>query len=180
MKLSKFKFDLPPGMLAMYPSENRDEARMMVIHKDTGEIEHKTFKDFIDYYKEGDKVIVNDTKVFPARLYGNKEKTGAKIEVFLLRELNKELNLWDVLVDPARKIRVGNKLYFGEGELVAEVIDNTTSRGRTIRFLFDGTNEEFYKAIDELGEIIYNDQTSNYRVRPEPDELLKVFYQRLI
>lgn len=152
MKLSKFKFDLPPGLLAMYPAENRDEARMMVINKETGDIEHKMFKDIIDYYDEGDKVIVNDTKVFPARLYGNKEKTGAKIEVFLLRELNKELNLWDVLVDPARKIRVGNKLYFGEGELVAEVIDNTTSRGRTIRFLFDGTNEEFYKAIDELGE----------------------------
>ncbi|MFY0624698.1 MAG: tRNA preQ1(34) S-adenosylmethionine ribosyltransferase-isomerase QueA [Reichenbachiella sp.] len=152
MKLSKFKFDLPPGLLAMYPAENRDEARMMVVHKETGKIEHKMFKDIIDFYKEGDKVIVNDTKVFPARLYGNKEKTGAKIEVFLLRELNKELNLWDVLVDPARKIRVGNKLYFGEGELVAEVIDNTTSRGRTIRFLFDGTNEEFYKAIDELGE----------------------------
>ena len=136
----------------MYPTENRDESRLMVVHRDTGEIEHKVFKDIIEYFKEGDKVIVNDTKVFPARLYGNKEKTGAKIEVFLLRELNKELNLWDVLVDPARKIRVGNKLYFGEGELVAEVIDNTTSRGRTIRFLFDGTNEEFYKAIDELGE----------------------------
>lgn len=152
MKLSKFKFDLPPGLLAMYPTENRDESRLMVVHKDSGEIEHKIFKDIIEYFDEGDKVIVNDTKVFPARLYGNKEKTGAKIEVFLLRELNKELNLWDVLVDPARKIRVGNKLYFGEGELVAEVIDNTTSRGRTIRFLFDGTNEEFYKAIDELGE----------------------------
>ncbi|PIB34474.1 tRNA preQ1(34) S-adenosylmethionine ribosyltransferase-isomerase QueA [Reichenbachiella sp. 5M10] len=152
MKLSEFKFDLPPGLLALYPTENRDESRMMVVHKDSGKIEHKVFKDFIEYFNEGDSVIINDTKVFPARLYGNKEKTGAKIEVFLLRELNKELHLWDVLVDPARKIRVGNKLYFGEGDLVAEVIDNTTSRGRTIRFLFDGTDEEFYKTIDELGE----------------------------
>ncbi|UXP31175.1 tRNA preQ1(34) S-adenosylmethionine ribosyltransferase-isomerase QueA [Reichenbachiella agarivorans] len=152
MKLSEFKFDLPPGLLALYPTENRDESRLMVVHKDSGKIEHKIFKEFIEYFNDGDSVIVNDTKVFPARLYGNKEKTGAKIEVFLLRELNKELHLWDVLVDPARKIRVGNKLYFGEGDLVAEVIDNTTSRGRTIRFLFDGTDEEFYKTIDELGE----------------------------
>ncbi|MGL1888571.1 MAG: tRNA preQ1(34) S-adenosylmethionine ribosyltransferase-isomerase QueA [Reichenbachiella sp.] len=152
MKLSAFKFDLPPGLLAMYPTENRDESRLMVIHKDTGEIEHKVFTDMIDYLEEGDSMVINDTKVFPARLHGNKEKTGASIEVFLLRELNKDLHLWDVLVDPARKIRVGNKLYFGEGDLVAEVIDNTTSRGRTIRFLFDGTNEEFYKTIDELGE----------------------------
>jgi len=152
MKLSEFKFDLPPGLLAHYPTENRDESRLMVIHKDTGKIEHKIFKDMIDYFDDGDAMIVNDTKVFPARLYGNKEKTGAKIEVFLLRELNQEMFLWDVLVDPARKIRVGNKLYFGEGDLVAEVIDNTTSRGRTIRFLFDGTFDEFYAAIDELGE----------------------------
>lgn len=152
MKLSEFKFDLPPGLLAHYPTENRDESRLMVVHKDTGEIEHKVFKDVIDYFEDGDAMIINNTKVFPARLYGNKEKTGAKIEVFLLRELNKEMYLWDVLVDPARKIRVGNKLYFGEGDLVAEVIDNTTSRGRTIRFLFDGTDEEFYAAIDELGE----------------------------
>ena len=152
MKLSEFKFDLPPGLLAHYPTENRDESRLMVIHKDTGEIEHKVFKDVIDYFDDGDAMIVNDTKVFPARLYGNKEKTGAKIEVFLLRELNQEMFLWDVLVDPARKIRVGNKLYFGEGDLVAEVIDNTTSRGRTIRFLFDGSFDEFYAAIDALGE----------------------------
>lgn len=152
MKLSKFKFDLPSGLIAKYPVENRDESRLMVIHKDTGEIEQKTFKDIVDYFDEGDVFVLNDTKVFPARLFGNKEKTGAEIEVFLLRELNSEMRLWDVLVDPARKIRVGNKLYFGEGELVAEVIDNTTSRGRTIRFLFDGTNEEFNQVIDQLGE----------------------------
>jgi S-adenosylmethionine:tRNA ribosyltransferase-isomerase len=142
MKLSAFKFELSPDHVALYPAENRDESRLMVIHKDTGKIEHKIFKDVIDYFNEGDTMVINNTKVFPARLYGNKEKTGAKIEVFLLRELNKEMHLWDVLVDPARKIRVGNKLYFGDGELVAEVIDNTTSRGRTIRFLYDGTDEE--------------------------------------
>ncbi|MCK5700579.1 MAG: tRNA preQ1(34) S-adenosylmethionine ribosyltransferase-isomerase QueA [Cyclobacteriaceae bacterium] len=124
----------------------------MVIHRDSGKIEHKIFKDIVDYFHEGDTLVINDTKVFPARLYGNKEKTGAKIEVFLLRELNKEARLWDVLVDPARKIRVGNKLYFGEGDLVAEVIDNTTSRGRTIRFLYDGSDEEFRNLIDTLGE----------------------------
>lgn len=152
MKLSAFKFDLSAGSIALYPAENRDESRLMVIHKDTGEIVHKTFKDIIDYFEEGDTLVYNDTKVYPARLFGNKEKTGAKIEVFLLRELNAEMRLWDVLVDPARKIRVGNKLYFGEGDLVAEVIDNTTSRGRTIRFLYDGTNEEFRSLIDSLGE----------------------------
>ncbi|GAA4844821.1 tRNA preQ1(34) S-adenosylmethionine ribosyltransferase-isomerase QueA [Algivirga pacifica] len=152
MKLSEFKFTLPDKLIAQYPTENRDESRLMVIHKDTGKIEHKVFRDIVDYYDEGDVFVVNDTKVFPARLYGNKEKTGAKIEVFLLRELNRESHLWDVLVDPARKIRVGNKLYFGDGNLVAEVIDNTTSRGRTIRFLFDGDDAEFYKTIDELGE----------------------------
>lgn len=152
MKLSEFKYDLPTGLIALYPAENRDESRMMVVHKDSGEIEHKTFKDILEYFDEGDVLVGNDTMVFPARLYGNKEKTGAQIEVFLLRELNSEMHLWDVLVDPARKIRVGNKLYFGDGELVAEVIDNTTSRGRTIRFLFDGTEEEFYKTIDSLGE----------------------------
>ncbi|MEQ8712096.1 MAG: tRNA preQ1(34) S-adenosylmethionine ribosyltransferase-isomerase QueA [Cyclobacteriaceae bacterium] len=152
MKLSAFKFELPPDRVALYPSENRDESRLMVIHKDTGKIEHKVFKDVIEYFNEGDTMVINNTKVFPARLYGNKEKTGAKIEVFLLRELNREMHLWDVLVDPARKIRVGNKLYFGDGELVAEVIDNTTSRGRTIRFLYDGTDEEFYKSVDTLGE----------------------------
>lgn len=152
MKLSAFKFDLPSSHIALHPMENRDESRMMVVHRDTGEIEHKVFKDIVEYFDEGDMMVINDTKVFPARLYGNKEKTGAKIEVFLLRELNKDMKLWDVLVDPARKIRVGNKLYFGDGELVAEVIDNTTSRGRTIRFLFDGDEDDFYNMIDRLGE----------------------------
>lgn len=152
MKLSEFKFNLPEDRLAQYPSDNRDESRMMVVNRAEGTIEHKIFKDIVDYFDEGDVFVINNTKVFPARMYGNKEKTGAKIEVFLLRELNPEAHLWDVLVDPARKIRVGNKLYFGEGDLVAEVIDNTTSRGRTIRFLYDGPDEEFYKMIDELGE----------------------------
>ena len=152
MKLSEFKFDLPSSHIALYPTENRDESRLMVVHRESGKFEHKSFKDIVDYFEDGDMMVINDTKVFPARLYGNKEKTGAKIEVFLLRELNKDMNLWDVLVDPARKIRVGNKLYFGDGELVAEVIDNTTSRGRTIRFLFDGSEDEFYATIDRLGE----------------------------
>ncbi|MDH5397556.1 MAG: tRNA preQ1(34) S-adenosylmethionine ribosyltransferase-isomerase QueA [Cyclobacteriaceae bacterium] len=152
MKLSEFKYDLPTELIALYPADNRDESRLMVVHRDTGKIELKTFKDIMDYFDEDDILVANDTKVFPARLYGHKEKTGAKIEVFLLRELNAEMHLWDVLVDPARKIRVGNKLYFGEGSVVAEVIDNTTSRGRTIRFLFDGDNEDLYKTIDSLGE----------------------------
>jgi len=153
MKLSEFKFDLPEELIAEYPSESRDEARLMVLHRDTKKIEHLLFKDIINFFDEGDVMIMNDTKVFPARLYGNKEKTGAKIEVFLLRELNRESLLWDVLVDPARKIRIGNKLYFGDDEsVVAEVIDNTTSRGRTLRFLFDGPYEEFKKKITELGE----------------------------
>lgn len=153
MKLSQFKFNLPESLIAHSPVENRDESRLMVLHRDTGKIEHKIFKDVLDYFDEKDVLILNNTKVFPARLYGNKEKTGATIEVFLLRELNKELKLWDVLVDPARKIRVGNKLYFGDDDLlVAEVVDNTTSRGRTIRFLFDGTDEEFRKNIEILGE----------------------------
>lgn len=153
MKLSEFSFELPEELIAEYPSENRDESRLMVVHRDTGKIEHKMFKDIIDYFDEGDVMIRNNTKVFPARMYGNKEKTGAKIEVFLLRELNRESLLWDVLVDPARKIRIGNKLYFGDDEsLVAEVIDNTTSRGRTLRFLFDGPYEDFKAKITELGE----------------------------
>jgi S-adenosylmethionine:tRNA ribosyltransferase-isomerase len=153
MKLSEFDFDLPEELIANYPSENRDESRLMVIHRETGKIEHKLFKDVLDYFSEGDVMIMNNTRVFPARMYGNKEKTGAKIEVFLLRELNRESLLWDVLVDPARKIRIGNKLYFGEDDsLVAEVIDNTTSRGRTLRFLFDGPYEEFKAKITELGE----------------------------
>ncbi|MEY4604119.1 MAG: hypothetical protein RIT43_1411 [Bacteroidota bacterium] len=153
MKLSDFNFHLPEELIAEYPSENRDEARLMVIHRDTGKIEHKLFKDIINYFSDGDVMIMNNTRVFPARMYGNKEKTGAKIEVFLLRELNRESLLWDVLVDPARKIRIGNKLYFGDDDsLVAEVIDNTTSRGRTLRFLFDGPYEEFKAKITELGE----------------------------
>lgn len=153
MKLSEFSFDLPEELIAEYPSENRDEARLMVVHRDTGKIEHRLFKDIINYFGEGDVMIMNNTRVFPARMYGNKEKTGAKIEVFLLRELNRESLLWDVLVDPARKIRIGNKLYFGDDDsLVAEVIDNTTSRGRTLRFLFDGPYEEFKAKITELGE----------------------------
>jgi len=153
MKLSEFDFQLPEELIANYPTENRDESRLMVLHRDTGKIEHKMFKDVLDYFEEGDVMVRNNTKVFPARMYGNKEKTGAKIEVFLLRELNRESLLWDVLVDPARKIRIGNKLYFGDDEsLVAEVIDNTTSRGRTLRFLFDGSYDEFKAKITELGE----------------------------
>src|SRR5690606_9503716 len=151
MKLSEFKFDLPQSLIALHPKE-RGEARMMVVHRKTGEIEHRTFSEVIQYFDDGDVMVVNDTKVFPARLFGRKEKTGAKIEVFLLRELNREMRLWDVLVDPARKVRVGNKLYFGDSELAAEAIDNTTSRGRTIRFLYDGRHEEFMNLINELGE----------------------------
>jgi S-adenosylmethionine:tRNA ribosyltransferase-isomerase len=153
MKLSEFEFHLPEELIAEHPSNHRDEARLMVIHRETGKIEHKLFKDIINYFGDGDVMIMNNTKVFPARMYGNKEKTGAKIEVFLLRELNRESLLWDVLVDPARKIRIGNKLYFGDDDsLVAEVIDNTTSRGRTLRFLFDGPYEDFKAKITELGE----------------------------
>ncbi|WP_115124507.1 tRNA preQ1(34) S-adenosylmethionine ribosyltransferase-isomerase QueA [Marinirhabdus gelatinilytica] len=153
MKLSNFNFNLPQELLAEHPAPNRDEARLMVLNRKEQTIEHKMFKDLIDYFDEDDVLVLNNTKVFPARLYGNKEKTGARIEVFLLRELNPETRLWDVLVDPARKIRIGNKLYFGEDEsLVAEVIDNTTSRGRTLRFLFDGSYEEFRNKLTELGE----------------------------
>ncbi|SUE32861.1 tRNA preQ1(34) S-adenosylmethionine ribosyltransferase-isomerase QueA [Rikenella microfusus] len=153
MKLSQYKYDFSPDMLAKYPAENRDESRLLVFDRKSGKIEHKIFKDIIGYFKEGDVMIFNNTKVFPARLYGNKEKTGAEIEIFLLRELNREQRLWDVLVDPARKIRIGNKLYFGDDDaLVAEVIDNTTSRGRTLRFLFDGDYDQFKAALYKLGE----------------------------
>lgn len=153
MKLSQFKFELPLNLIAQHPAKSRDESRLMVVHRETGKIEHKIFRDITEYFDPQDVLVVNNTKVFPARLYGRKEKTGAKIEVFLLRELNKSNRLWDVIVDPARKIRVGNKLYFGENdELVAEVIDNTTSRGRTIRFLFDGTDADFKGMLDVLGE----------------------------
>jgi S-adenosylmethionine:tRNA ribosyltransferase-isomerase len=153
MKLSHFNFELPEELLAEHPAEHRDEARLMVLNREKQTIEHKLFKDIIDYFDEGDVMILNNTKVFPARLYGNKEKTGARIEVFLLRELNQDQRLWDVLVDPARKIRIGNKLYFGEDEtLVAEVIDNTTSRGRTLRFLYDGSYTDFRRKLTDLGE----------------------------
>lgn len=168
-KLSHFAFDLPKELIAQYPSANRDESRMMVVHRDTGKIEHRVFKDILEYFQEGDAMIFNNTKVFPARLYGRKEKTGAKIEVFLLRELNHEARLWDVLVDPARKIRVGNKLYFSDEKdndiLVAEVVDNTTSRGRTIRFLYDGPEEEFQKELYALG----NTPLPKYITRPAED-----------
>ncbi len=153
MKLSQFKFKLPEDRIALYPAENRDESRLMVIHRKSGEIEHRIFKEVINYFDDKDLFIFNDTMVFPARLYGNKEKTGAQIEVFLLRELKEENLLWDVQVDPARKIRIGNKLYFGEdNSMVAEVIDNTTSRGRVLRFLYDGPHDEFKKALYSLGE----------------------------
>lgn len=153
MKLSQFKFNLPEELIASHPAKFRDESRMMVLHRETRKIEHKVFKDIIDYFDQDDIFVFNDTKVFPARLYGSKEKTGATIEVFLLRELNPETHLWDVLVDPARKIRIGNKLYFGEDEsVVAEVIDNTTSRGRTLRFLYEGDSEEFKKSLYALGQ----------------------------
>jgi len=166
-KLSHFDFDLPEKLIAQYPADQRDESRLMVVHKDTGKIEHKIFKDILEYFEDGDAMIYNNTKVFPARLYGRKEKTGASIEVFLLRELNKESRLWDVLVDPARKIRVGNKLYFTDKEdndiLVAEVVDNTTSRGRTIRFFYEGTEDEFQEILKTLG----NTPLPKYIDRPE-------------
>ena len=153
MKLSQFRFNLKDEQIAQYPAKYRDESRLMVVNKKTGEIEHRMFKDILEYFDEDDVFVFNNTKVFPARLYGNKEKTGARIEVFLLRELNEEFKLWDVLVDPARKIRIGNKLYFGEDDsMVAEVIDNTTSRGRTLRFLYDGPHDEFKEALYKLGE----------------------------
>ena len=153
MKLSQFKFKLPDELIAQYPTVNRDESRLMVLNRKTGDIEHKMFKDILNYFNENDLFVFNDTKVFPARLFGNKEKTGAQIEVFLLRELNRDGRLWDVLVEPARKIRIGNKLYFGDDDsVVAEVIDNTTSRGRTLRFLYDGSHENFKKELFKLGQ----------------------------
>jgi S-adenosylmethionine:tRNA ribosyltransferase-isomerase len=168
-KLSQFNYNFDKNLIAQYPSANRDEARLMVLHRDTGKIEHRVFKDILEYYDDGDVFIFNNTKVFPARMYGKKEKTGAKIEVFLLRELNAEQRLWDVLVDPARKIRVGNKLYFmdekGNEVLVAEVVDNTTSRGRTIRFLYEGPEEEFRKDLDSLG----NTPLPKYIIRNSED-----------
>jgi len=178
MKLSQFKYTLPPELIALYPSKNRDEARLMIVHRDTGEIEHRIFKDIVEYFSERDVLVFNNTKVFPARLYGNKEKTGAEIEVFLLRELNREQRLWDVLVDPARKIRIGNKLYFGENDLlVAEVIDNTTSRGRTLRFLFDGTYEEFKQTLYSLGETPLP-KFINRPVEPEDNERYQTIFAK--
>ncbi len=180
MKLSQFKFKLTDEQIAKYPTPNRDECKLMVLHKDTGEIEHRLFKDILDYFDDGDSFLFNDTQVFPARLYGNKEKTGAKIEVFLLRELNEKLRLWDVLVDPARKIRIGNKLYFGEdGSMVAEVIDNTTSRGRTLRFLYDGPHDEFKEALYSLGEAPLPDDIRHLRAtEPEDMERFQTIYAK--
>ena len=178
MKLSHFNFELPDELLAEYPSEHRDESRLMVLNREKQTIEHKQFKDLIDYFNEDDVMILNDTKVFPARLFGNKEKTGARIEVFLLRELNAEQRLWDVLVDPARKIRIGNKLYFGKDEtLVAEVIDNTTSRGRTLRFLYDGSYEEFRKKLTQLGQTPLP-KYINREVEPEDEERYQTIYAK--
>ena len=166
MKLSQFRFKLPEELIAQHASEHRDEARMMVVHRASGEIEHRVFKDIINYFVDGDIFVFNDTKVFPARLYGNKEKTGAKIEVSLLRELNAENKLWDVLVEPARKIRIGNKLYFGDDDsMVAEVTDNTTSRGRTLRFLYDGDHDEFKEALFKLGQTLLPEY-----IKREPEE----------
>lgn len=168
MKLSQFKFKLPEELIAQHPAEQRDESKMMVLNRATGEIEHRVFKDIINYFVDGDIFVFNDTKVFPARLFGNKEKTGARIEVFLLRELNAENKLWDVLVEPARKIRIGNKLYFGDDEsMVAEVIDNTTSRGRTLRFLYDGDHDEFKQTLFSLGQTPLPEYIKR---EPEPDD----------
>ncbi|HAS36480.1 MAG TPA: tRNA preQ1(34) S-adenosylmethionine ribosyltransferase-isomerase QueA, partial [Flavobacteriales bacterium] len=173
---SHFNFELPEELLAEYPAEHRDESRLMVLNRKEQTIEHKMFKDVINYFDEGDVLMLNNTKVFPARMFGNKEKTGARIEVFLLRELNAENRLWDVLVDPARKIRIGNKLYFGEDDsLVAEVIDNTTSRGRTLRFLFDGSYEEFRETLMSLG----NTPLPKYihrEVQPEDEARYQTIY----
>ena len=175
MKLSQFNFNLPQEQIAKYPAEQRDESRLMVLHKKSGEIEHKIFKDIINYCEEDDLFVFNDTKVFPARLKGNKEKTGAEIEVFLLRELNRDGRLWDVLVDPARKIRIGNKLYFGENDsLVAEVIDNTTSRGRTLKFLYDGSYEEFKETLYKMGSLPVPKW-----IRPEAEEIDKERFQTI-
>ncbi|WP_439182184.1 tRNA preQ1(34) S-adenosylmethionine ribosyltransferase-isomerase QueA [Carboxylicivirga taeanensis] len=178
MKLSKFKYKLPEELIALHPADNRDESRLMVLNTQTKEIEHRIFKDVIDYFDDKDVMVFNNTKVFPARLYGNKEKTGAEIEVFLLRELNREQRLWDVLVDPARKIRIGNKLYFGDDDnLVAEVIDNTTSRGRTLRFLYDGSYEEFKETLYGMGETPLP-KIINREVLPEDKERYQTIYAK--
>jgi len=178
MKLSQFRYNLPQELIALYPTENRDDAKLLVVNRKTGKFEHMIFKDIVEYFNEHDVLVFNNTKVFPARLYGNKEKTGAEIEVFLLRELNREQRLWDVLVDPARKIRLGNKLYFGEDDLlVAEVIDNTTSRGRTLRFLFAGTYEEFKQPLYGLGEPPLP-KFINRPVEPEDNERYQTIFAK--
>ncbi|MCD4745311.1 MAG: tRNA preQ1(34) S-adenosylmethionine ribosyltransferase-isomerase QueA [Bacteroidales bacterium] len=178
MKLSQFRFYLPAELIANHPPKNRDESRLMILDRKTQSIEHKIFKDILNYFNEGDVFVINNTKVFPARLYGEKEKTGAKIEVFLLRELNQETRLWDVMVDPARKIRIGNKLFFGEdNSLVAEVIDNTTSRGRTLRFLFDGPYEEFKNTIQKLGKTPLP-KLHNRPIEPEDEERYQTIYAK--
>jgi S-adenosylmethionine:tRNA ribosyltransferase-isomerase len=178
MKLSQFRYTLPQDLIALYPAVNRDESRLFVVNRKSGGFEHRVFKDIVEYFKENDVLVFNNTKVFPARLYGNKEKTGAEIEVFLLRELNREQRLWDVLVDPARKIRIGNKLYFGENDvLVAEVIDNTTSRGRTLRFLYDGTYEEFKQTLYGLGETPLP-KFINRKVEPEDNERYQTIFAK--
>ena len=178
MKLSQFRYALPQELIALYPTANRDESRLLVVDRKTGNFEHKIFKEITSYFSERDVLVFNNTKVFPARLYGNKEKTGADIEVFLLRELNKEQRLWDVLVDPARKIRIGNKLYFGaDGLLVAEVIDNTTSRGRTLRFLFDGPYETFKNTLYSLGETPLP-RFINRKVEPEDCERYQTIFAK--
>jgi S-adenosylmethionine:tRNA ribosyltransferase-isomerase len=178
MKLSEFNFELPNKLLAQRPSSGRDESRLMVLNRADKTIKHKTFKDVIDYFDEGDLMVLNNTKVFPARLFGNKEKTGARIEVFLLRELNEEQRLWDVLVDPARKIRIGNKLYFGNDDsLVAEVIDNTTSRGRTLRFLYDGSYNEFRSKLKQLGQTPLP-KYINRPIEPEDEERYQTIYAK--
>lgn len=178
MKLSQYRFYLPQELIALHPAQNRDESRLMVLNKESGKIDHKVFKDIIEYFDEEDIMVFNNTKVFPARLYGNKEKTGAEIEVFLLRELNREQRLWDVLVDPARKIRIGNKLYFGDDDiLVAEVIDNTTSRGRTLRFLYEGDYEEFKKTLYSLGETPLP-KFINRKVEPEDKDRYQTIFAK--
>ena len=180
MKLSQFRYSLPKELIADRPSDQRDESRLMILNRKTQTIEHKVFKDILEYFDDGDVFILNNTKVFPALLYGEKEKTGAKITVFLLRELNAESRLWDVLVDPARKIRIGNKLYFGaDDSLVAEVIDNTTSRGRTLRFLFDGTYDEFKLTIKNLGHTPLPDELQRLReIEPADKERYQTIYAK--
>jgi len=179
MKLSEFDFKVPDNLVALHPADSRDGSRMMVVRRDTKTIEHRNFRDILEYFTDGDVLVMNDSRVFPARLYGSKERTGAPIEVFMLRELNRDSRLWDVVVDPARKIRVGNKLFFGDNDLVAEVVDNTTSRGRTIRFLFEGSDDAFYAVIDKLGLTPLPDYLKNRRdVVPEDRERYQTIYAR--